>query len=104
MSEISRNNSLIVLKWNDWSDETALITGFGAVNSGECVADVCWVINGQSSSQYNNNWRSDFDGESPKIHQSQQVNQGECNAGEHPENCHQIGDQNQSDADDRPHR
>ena len=74
------------------------------MDGGESVSDVCGVINGQSGRQYDDDGRSDLDGQSPIIHQSQQVDQGECDAGEHPKDGHQIGDKDQSDGDDRSHR
>ena len=90
---------LSITELNSW-----LITGFGAADGGEGVTDVGGIVDGQSGRQNDEDGGCDLYRQAPIVHQTQQIDQSECNAGEHPEDGNQIGYQNQCHADHCSHR
>ena len=79
------------------------LTRFGPTDSGESVPDMSRIVDRQSSSQNDNNRRRDLDGQSPKVHQTEQIDQRESDAGEDPKDGHQIGNEDQRNTNNSSH-
>ena len=56
---------------------------------------MCGVIYGQSGCQNDDDGRGDLYRQSPVVHEAQQIDQCESDAGEHPEDGHQIRNEDQ---------
>lgn len=70
-----------------------VLTWFGAMNCGECVSNVSRIIDGKTSRKDNNDGRRDLDRQTPKVHETEKVDERESNARKDPEDGHQIRDE-----------
>lgn len=91
------------ISWKNGKLIGGFLTGFRSADGGESMSDVCGIVDGQSGGQNDDDGRRNLDSQTPKVHQTEQVDQRESDAGKNPKDGHQIRDENQRHADNSCH-